>query len=132
MKRRPECWQSRPKVECGMPLAFSMENIAAYEDELCTYAVEKLRAIDGIRFIGEPQQRSGVVSFLVGNTHPSDIGTLLDKLGVAVRTGHHCAEPLMDRFGIPGTVRASFALYNTKAEIDAFIAALERVSKMLM
>ena len=109
-----------------------MENIAAYEDELCTYAVEKLRAIDGIRFIGEPKQRSGVVSFLVGNTHPSDIGTLLDKLGVAVRTGHHCAEPLMDRFGIPGTVRASFALYNTKAEIDAFIAALERVSKMLM
>lgn len=109
-----------------------MENIAAYEDELCTYAVEKLRAIDGIRFIGEPKQRSGVVSFLVGNTHPSDIGTLLDKLGVAVRTGHHCAEPLMDRFGIPGTVRASFALYNTKAEIDAFIAALERVTKMLM
>jgi cysteine desulfurase/selenocysteine lyase len=109
-----------------------MENIAAYEDELCTYAVEKLRAIDGIRFIGEPQQRSGVVSFLVGNTHPSDIGTLLDKLGVAVRTGHHCAEPLMDRFEIPGTVRASFALYNTKAEIDAFISALERVSKMLM
>ena len=109
-----------------------MENIAAYEDELCTYAVEKLRAIDGIRFIGEPKQRSGVVSFLVGNTHPSDIGTLLDKLGVAVRTGHHCAEPLMDRFGIPGTVRASFALYNTKAEIDAFISALERVSKMLM
>lgn len=109
-----------------------MENIAAYEDELCAYAVGKLRAIDGIRFIGEPKQRSGVVSFLVGNTHPSDIGTLLDKLGVAVRTGHHCAEPLMDRFGIPGTVRASFALYNTKAEIDAFIAALERVSKMLM
>lgn len=109
-----------------------MENIAAYEDELCAYAVEKLRAIDGIRFIGEPKQRSGVVSFLVGNTHPSDIGTLLDKLGVAVRTGHHCAEPLMDWFGIPGTVRASFALYNTKAEIDAFIAALERVSKMLM
>jgi cysteine desulfurase/selenocysteine lyase len=68
----------------------------------------------------------------VGNTHPSDIGTLLDKLGVAVRTGHHCAEPLMDRFEIPGTVRASFALYNTKAEIDAFISALERVSKMLM
>lgn len=109
-----------------------MENIAAYEDELCAYAVEKLRAIDGIRFIGEPKQRSGVVSFLVGNTHPSDIGTLLDKLGVAVRTGHHCAEPLMDRFGIPGTVRASFALYNTKAEIDAFIVALERVTKMLM
>lgn len=109
-----------------------MENIAAYEDELCAYAVEKLRVIDGIRFIGEPKQRSGVVSFLVGNTHPSDIGTLLDKLGVAVRTGHHCAEPLMDRLGIPGTVRASFALYNTKAEIDAFIAALERVSKMLM
>ena len=109
-----------------------MENIAAYEDELCAYAVEKLRAIDGIRFIGEPKQRSGVVSFLVGNTHPSDIGTLLDKLGVAVRTGHHCAEPLMDRFGIPGTVRASFAIYNTKAEIDTFVSALDRVSKMLM
>ncbi len=109
-----------------------MENIAAYEDELCAYAVEKLRAIDGIRFIGEPKHRSGVVSFLVGNTHPSDIGTLLDKLGVAVRTGHHCAEPLMDRFGIPGTVRASFAIYNTKAEIDTFVSALDRVSKMLM
>lgn len=109
-----------------------MENIAAYEDELCAYAVEKLRAIDGIRFIGEPKHRSGVVSFLVGNTHPSDIGTLLDKLGVAVRTGHHCAEPLMDRFGIPGTVRASFAIYNTKSEIDTFVSALDRVSKMLM
>ena len=109
-----------------------MENIAAYEDELCAYAVEKLRAIDGIRIIGEPKQRSRVVSFLVVNTHPSDIGTLLDKLGVAVRTGHHCAEPLMDRFGIPGTVRASFAIYNTKAEIDTFVSALDRVSKMLM
>lgn len=109
-----------------------MDNISAYEDELCSYAVERLRTIAGIRFIGEPGHRSGVVSFLVGNTHPSDTGTLLDKLGVAVRTGHHCAEPLMDRFGIPGTVRASFALYNTKAEIDVFVAALERVSKMLM
>ena len=99
-----------------------MEQIAGYESELCSYAMQRLGEIPGMRFIGNAPKRSGVVSFLVGNIHPSDMGTLLDRLGIAVRTGHHCAEPLMDRFGIPGTVRASFAFYNTKAEIDTLIS----------
>ena len=107
-----------------------MEQIAGYESELCSYAMQRLGEIPGMRFIGKAPKRSGVVSFLVGNIHPSDMGTLLDRLGIAVRTGHHCAEPLMDRFGIPGTVRASFAFYNTKAEIDTLVAGIERVRQM--
>ena len=107
-----------------------MDEIARYETDLCTYAVDRLGEIPGMRFIGNPAHRSGVVSFLVGSIHPSDMGTLLDRLGIAVRTGHHCAEPLMDRFGIPGTVRASFAFYNTRAEIDALISGIERVRGM--
>ena len=107
-----------------------MEQIAGYEAELCSYAMQRLGEIPGMRFIGNAPKRSGVVSFLVGNIHPSDMGTLLDRLGIAVRTGHHCAEPLMDRFGIPGTVRASFAFYNTKAEIDTLVAGIERVRQM--
>ena len=107
-----------------------MEQIAGYESELCSYAMQRLGEIPGMRFIGNAPKRSGVVSFLVGNIHPSDMGTLLDRLGIAVRTGHHCAEPLMDRFGIPGTVRASFAFYNTKAEIDTLVAGIERVRQM--
>ena len=107
-----------------------MENIAQYEAELCSYALERLQTIPGMRIIGNAAQRSGVVSFLVGDIHPSDMGTLLDRLGIAVRTGHHCAEPLMDRLGIPGTVRASFSFYNTRAEVDALVAGVERVSKM--
>ena len=107
-----------------------MENIAQYEAELCGYASERLQTIPGMRIIGNAAQRSGVVSFLVGDIHPSDMGTLLDRLGIAVRTGHHCAEPLMDRLGIPGTVRASFAFYNTKAEVDALVAGVERVRQM--
>ena len=83
-----------------------------------------------MRIIGNSEHRSAVVSFLVGNIHPSDMGTLLDRLGIAVRTGHHCAEPLMDRMGIPGTVRASFSFYNTKAEIDTLSAGIERVKRM--
>ncbi len=110
--------------------AIGMDEIARYETDLCTYAVERLGEIPGIRFIGNPKHRSGVVSFLVGSIHPSDMGTLLDRLGIAVRTGHHCAEPLMDRFGIPGTVRASFSFYNTRAEIDTLIAGIERVRGM--
>lgn len=110
--------------------AIGMDEIARYETDLCTYAVERLGEIPGIRFIGNPEHRSGVVSFLVGSIHPSDMGTLLDRLGIAVRTGHHCAEPLMDRFGIPGTVRASFSFYNTRAEIDTLIAGIERVRGM--
>ena len=107
-----------------------MEQIAGYESELCSYAMDRLSGIGGLRFIGNAPHRSGVVSFLVGDIHPSDMGTLLNHLGIAVRTGHHCAEPLMDRYGIPGTVRASFSFYNTKAEIDALAAAIERVRQM--
>ena len=110
--------------------AIGLDNIAAYESELCSYALERLQTIPGMRIIGRAPSRSAVVSFLVGDIHPSDMGTLLDRLGIAVRTGHHCAEPLMDRMGIPGTVRASFSFYNTKAEIDALAAGVERVMKM--
>lgn len=107
-----------------------MDNIAAYESELCNYAIERLNAIPDMRIIGNAEHRSAVVSFLVGNIYPSDMGTLLDRLGIAVRTGHHCAEPLMDRLGIPGTVRASFAFYNTKSEIDSLVEGIERVRQM--
>lgn len=107
-----------------------MDNIAAYESELCNYAIERLNGIPDMRIIGNAEHRSAVVSFLVGNIYPSDMGTLLDRLGIAVRTGHHCAEPLMDRLGIPGTVRASFAFYNTKSEIDSFVEGIERVRQM--
>lgn len=107
-----------------------MDNIAAYESELCSYAIERLNAIPDMRIIGNAEHRSAVVSFLVGNIYPSDMGTLLDRLGIAVRTGHHCAEPLMDRLGIPGTVRASFAFYNTKSEIDSLVEGIERVRQM--
>lgn len=106
-------------------------NIAEYEHELLTYATEKLMEIEGMRIIGTAKEKSSVISFLVGNIHPYDIGMLLDKLGIAVRTGHHCAQPLIDSLGIPGTVRASFAFYNTKEEIDVFIEALKRVVMML-
>jgi cysteine desulfurase/selenocysteine lyase len=107
-----------------------MDEIAAYERGLCAYALERLNVIPGMHIIGNATGRSAVISFLVGDIHPSDMGTLLDRLGIAVRTGHHCAEPLMDRFGIPGTVRASLAFYNTKAEIDALITGIERVKGM--
>jgi len=109
-----------------------IEKIAAYEHELTTYAVEQLSAVEGIRFIGTATEKSAVISFLVGNIHPYDIGILLDKLGIAVRTGHHCAQPLIDSLEIPGTVRASFSFYNTKEEIDVFVAALKRVVAMLI
>ena len=108
-----------------------LENIAAYEHELMTYTTGKLLEIEGMRIFGTAAEKSSVISFLVGNIHPYDVGMLLDKLGIAVRTGHHCAQPLIDSFGIPGTVRASFAFYNTKEEIDIFIDALKRVVGML-
>ena len=110
--------------------AIGLDAIADYESELCSYAIERLSGIPGMRIIGNSAHRSAVISFLVGNIHPSDMGTLLDRLGIAVRTGHHCAEPLMDRFAIPGTVRASFSFYNTKAEIDTLTAGIERVRAM--
>ncbi len=107
-----------------------IEKIAAHEQELLHYATKQLKNIGNVRFIGQAAQKSGVVSFLMGDIHPYDLGSILDKLGIAVRTGHHCAQPVMDAFGIEGTVRASFALYNTKEEVDIFIAGVERAKKM--
>jgi cysteine desulfurase/selenocysteine lyase len=128
-----------PNIEGAIALGFAldyvnaigMENIAAHERDLFVYAKSKLKEIAGIRFIGEAKDQAGVISFVVGKIHPFDIGTILDQQGVAVRTGHHCTQPLMNRFGIPGTVRVSFALYNTKEEIDLLIAALNKAVKML-
>lgn len=110
--------------------AIGMDEIAAYEHELTDYAIARMKEIEGMRIFGEAEQRGGVISFLVGNIHHLDMGTLLDRLGIAVRTGHHCAEPLMRRLGIEGTVRTSFGLYNTKAEVDALVAGIARVSRM--
>ena len=110
--------------------AIGLERIEAHEQELTRYCMEQLKTIDGIRLFGEAEQKDAVVSFLVGDIHHLDLGTLLDRLGIAVRTGHHCAQPLMTRLGITGTVRASFALYNTKEEIDTLVAGIRRVSQM--
>lgn len=110
--------------------ALGMENIAMHEKELTQYAMEKMKNIDGMAIFGTSANKDAVVSFLVGDIHHLDMGTLLDRLGIAVRTGHHCAQPLMQRLGIQGTVRASFALYNTKEEIDVLVAGIERVSRM--
>ena len=110
--------------------AIGMENIAAHEHKLTLYAMQRLKEINGMRIFGEAEHKSSVISFLVGNIHHLDMGTLLDRLGIAVRTGHHCAQPLMIRMGIEGTVRASFGLYNTKEEIDMLAAGIERVSRM--
>lgn len=107
-----------------------MDNIAAHERELTTYCMEQMRTIPGMRLFGDTPNKDAVVSFLVGDIHHLDMGTLLDRLGIAVRTGHHCAQPLMERLGIQGTVRASFALYNTKDEIDALVNGIRRVSTM--
>lgn len=107
-----------------------IDNIAQHEHELTEYAMQQLRTIDGMRLFGESDHKDAVVSFLVGQIHHLDMGTLLDRLGIAVRTGHHCAQPLMIRLGIQGTVRASFALYNTKEEIDALVDGIRRVARM--
>lgn len=107
-----------------------LENIAAHEADLLRYATERLTAIPGMRIFGTAPDKEAVISFLVGDIHHLDMGTLLDRLGIAVRTGHHCAQPLMTRFGIEGTVRASFALYNTREEVDALADGIERVSRM--
>jgi cysteine desulfurase / selenocysteine lyase len=110
--------------------AIGMDNIAAYEQELTDYAMRRFREIPDIRLFGEAAHKGAVISFLVGNIHHLDMGTLLDRLGIAVRTGHHCAQPLMIRLGVEGVVRASFAFYNTKKEIDALVAGIDRVRKM--
>ena len=105
--------------------------IAQHERDLTAYAMQQMQQIEGVRFFGTAPDKTSVISFLMGHSHPYDVGTLLDKLGIAVRTGHHCTQPIMDRYGIPGTVRASFAAYNTKEEVDVFVAALKRIAPML-
>ena len=107
-----------------------LENINQYEHELLEYATEQLSSVEGIRFIGTAEQKASVVSFMINDVHPYDIGVILDKLGIAVRTGHHCTQPLMDFFCIPGTIRASFAFYNTREEIDALVAGVKRAATM--
>ena len=107
-----------------------LDTIAEHERELTRYATEQLSAIDGMRIFGQAPDKSGVISFLVGNIHHYDMGLLLDKLGIAVRTGHHCAQPLMESLGIEGTVRASFSVYNTREEVDVLAAAVRKIALM--
>ncbi|MGE8430739.1 MAG: SufS family cysteine desulfurase [Sphingobacterium sp.] len=129
-----------PNIEAGICLneaidyinSIGLENIEAYEHDLLQYATEKLAEIPGMRFIGTAEQKCSVISFVIDGTHPYDVGVILDKLGIAVRTGHHCAQPVMDRFGIPGTIRASLAVYNTKEEIDVLVAGIQRAVNMLV
>ncbi len=128
-----------PNIEGGIVLGVTVEwmknigieNISAHENELLQYAIQQLKTIDGIRIIGEAKHHASAVSFLLGNIHPYDVGVILDKIGIAVRTGHHCNQPLMKRFNIPGTVRASFAVYNTMEEVDKLIAGVKQAKKML-
>lgn len=128
-----------PHIEGGIGLAAAIDyineigikNIAAYEHELLVYATEALLKIEGVKIIGSAKEKASVISFVVDGLHPFDIGTILDQLGIAVRTGHHCTQPLMNFYSIPGTIRASFAFYNTKEEIDVFIEGLMKAIKML-
>lgn len=110
--------------------ALGMENIAAHEHSLLAYATERMNCIPGMRIFGQAENKSAVLSFVVGNIHPLDLGTLLDRFGVAVRTGHHCAQPLMERMGVQSMARASFALYNTREEVDTLCKSIERITKM--
>ena len=112
--------------------AIGLDVIAATEQALLTYGLEQLSTVEGIRFIGQADERASVISFLLGDIHPYDLGELLDKQGIAIRTGHHCTEPVMDFFGIPGTCRASFAFYNTKEEIDLLVAGIKRAAAILI
>jgi cysteine desulfurase/selenocysteine lyase len=129
-----------PNIEGGIVLGTAIDylneigfdNIAQYEHELLEYATEKLLQIEGLKIFGTAEAKTSVISFNIGNIHPYDIGTIIDKLGIAVRTGHHCAQPIMDFYKIPGTIRASFAFYNTKEEIDIMIAALKKAQMMLI
>ena len=128
-----------PNIEGGIVLGTAIDylneigfdNIAAYEQELLDYATEKLLEIEGLKIFGTATNKASVISFNVAEIHPYDIGTIIDKLGIAVRTGHHCAQPIMDYYSIPGTIRASFAFYNTKEEIDIFVDALKKAVSML-
>jgi cysteine desulfurase/selenocysteine lyase len=128
-----------PHISGGIALGKAIEyfsqlplaEIQAYEHELLQFATDELKKIDSVQFIGEATEKASVLSFLVDGTHPYDVGTLLDKMGIAVRTGHHCTQPIMDFYQIPGTIRASFAFYNTKDEISTFVESLKRSIKML-
>ncbi len=128
-----------PNIEGGIVLGTAIdylneigfENIAAYEHELLVYATEKLLEIEGLKIYGTAKEKASVISFNIDGIHPYDIGTIIDKLGIAVRTGHHCAQPIMDFYQIPGTIRASFAFYNTKEEIDIFVGAVKKAQMML-
>lgn len=129
-----------PNIEGGIVLGTAVdylngigfENIAAYEHELLEYATEKLSEIEGLNIVGTAKEKTSVISFNIQGIHPYDIGTLIDKKGIAVRTGHHCAQPIMDFFCIPGTIRASFAFYNTKEEIDILVEAVKKAKAMLL
>jgi cysteine desulfurase/selenocysteine lyase len=110
--------------------AIGIDNIAKYEHEVVSYATERLSALSGVRLIGTARERAGVVSFVIENIHPHDVGTILDQEGIAIRTGHHCAQPIMQRFGIPATARASFAFYNTKEEVDALVNGIIKVQEV--
>lgn len=112
--------------------AIGLDAIQEKEDELLNYALEQLAGIDNLKFIGKATQRASVISFLIDNVHPYDLGELLDKQGIAIRTGHHCTEPVMDFFGIPGTCRASFAFYNTRSEVDLLVAGIKRAAAILI
>ena len=128
-----------PNIEGGIVLGTAIDymndigfdNIQQQENELLEYATNELLAIDGLKIYGTAKEKTSVISFNIGNIHPYDIGTIVDKLGIAVRTGHHCAQPIMDFFKIPGTIRASFAFYNTKEEIDIFVNAIKKAKMML-
>jgi cysteine desulfurase/selenocysteine lyase len=128
-----------PNIEGGIGLAVALdyinnigfENISAYEHELLEYATEKLSVVEGLKIIGTSKNKASVISFVIDKIHPYDIGVILDQLGIAVRTGHHCTQPIMDKFGIPGTVRASLAFYNTKDEIDELVKGITKAKQML-
>lgn len=129
-----------PNIEAGICLSSAidylqsvgLDNIARYEEELLAYATNALSEIPGLKIYGTAKEKSSVISFLIEGTHPYDVGTILDKLGIAVRTGHHCTQPVMDFFGIPGTIRASIGLYNSKEDIDALVAGIKRAVSMLL
>ena len=108
-----------------------LKNIVAHEDTLLQYATSELLKIEGVKIYGTAKQKTGIISFNIDGIHPYDIGVIVDKLGVAIRTGHHCTQPIMERYNIPGTARISFAIYNTKEEIDICIAAIKQAKKML-
>jgi cysteine desulfurase/selenocysteine lyase len=107
-----------------------IHNIAAHEHDLLTYATEVVSAIPGLRLIGTAKEKAGVLSFVLEGIHPHDIGTILDQEGIAIRTGHHCSQPVMDRFSIPATARASFAVYNTREEVDALVRGIKKVQEV--